>query len=102
MEETITQQLRGQLTERIKVKSKELLGYEIGVRELRMMPYVQYTMVNSQKLDPNSVNQEERETLSKWRKDGHIEGGAGGMRITEKFWNIICEIIRLGYVDLSE
>ena len=92
----------GQLTDRIKTKSKELLGEEITVRELRMMPYVAYTMQNSQKIDPKSVNQEEREILSKWREAGHIEGGAAGMAITKEFWDICNELIFLGYVDLYE
>jgi hypothetical protein len=97
----IEKQSRGQLTNRIKIKSRELLGYEIGVRELRMMPYIQYVMTNEQIIDPNRINKEEREILSKWRKAGHIEGGASGLGITEEFWNIICEIIRLGYVDID-
>jgi hypothetical protein len=97
-----SEQKRGQLTQRIKDKSKELLGYEIGVVELRLMPYIQYVMTNDQKIDIQRINSEEREILSKWRKVGHIEGGASGLRITTEFWNIICEIIRLGYVDLSD
>lgn len=95
-------QKRGQLTDRIKQKSKELLGYEIGVTELRLMPYIQYTMTNSQRIDPRHCNQEDREILQKWRKAGHIVGGASGLQITEEFWNIICEIIRLGYVDIDD
>ena len=94
-------QLRGSLTKRIKAKSKELLGYEIDQIELRLMPYIQYVMTNSQKMDIRHCNQDDREVLQKWRKAGHIEGGASGLQITEEFWNIICEIIRLGYVDLS-
>ncbi len=101
-EEEFKKQGRGELTARIKQKSKELLGYEIGERELRLMPYIQNVMTNSQKIDPQKVNDEERKILAKWRKAGHIEGGAGSLRITEGFWNIICEIIRLGYVDLTE
>jgi len=100
MKTTVTKQGRGELTERVKAKSKELLGYEIDVRELRLMPYVQYTMMNSQKINPQHVNAEEREILSKWRKAGHIDGGATGLGITKEFWNIINEILFLGYVDL--
>ena len=95
------EQGRGQLTDRIKKKSFELLGYEIGVRELRLIPYIQYVMVNKQKLEIRKINQEEREILSKWRKAGHIEGGASGLKITKEFWNIICEIMFLGYVDID-
>jgi len=94
-------QLRGSLTKRIKTKSKELLGYEINQTELRFMPYIQYVMVNSQKIDIRHCNQDDRKILQKWREAGHIEGDASGLQITEKFWNIICEIIRLGYVDLD-
>lgn len=95
-------QLRGGLTKRIKNKSKELLGYEIGQTELRMMPYIMYVMTNDQKITISHRNQDDREILQKWRNAGHIEGGASGLQITEEFWNIICEIVRLGYVDLDD
>jgi hypothetical protein len=96
------EQKRGQLTSRIKEKSFELLGYEIDQKELRLMVYVQYVMINDQYIDIRKINQEEREILSQWRKAGYIEGGASQMGITKEFWDILCEIIFLGYVDLSE
>ncbi len=77
------------------------MGYEINQTELRLMPYIQYTMVNTQKIDIRSINSEERKILTKWREKGYIEGGAGGLNITKEFWNIICRIIMLGYVDLD-
>ena len=95
-------QKRGQLTDRIRAKSKELLGYEIGVRELRLMPYILTVMMNKQKIDPNCINAEERDILSKWRTAGHIAGGASGLGITRQFWDVICEITFLGYVDLFD
>lgn len=95
-------QKRGQLTDRIKIKSKELLGYEITQLELRLMPYIQYQMINSQVINPNNVNSDERNILSKWRKQNHIEGGSSGMCITKEFWDIISEILFLGYVDLTD
>ncbi len=90
---------RGALTQKIKDYSKKVLGYEIDTVELRLMAYVQYVMVNEQRIDISKVNQEDREILSKWRKAGHIEGGASGLEITKEFWDIICEIIFMGYVD---
>lgn len=95
-------QKRGQLTQRIKEKSNELLGYEIDQTELRLMPYIVYVMMNEQRLDPNKVNGEERGILARWRQAGHIEGGASGLTITEEFWRILCEIMLLGYVDIDE
>lgn len=94
-------QERGQLTDRIKKKSVELLGYEINICELRLMPYIMHVMMNEQKIDIQKINQEEREIMSKWRKAGYIEGDASQMGITVVFWNILCEIVRLGYVDID-
>jgi hypothetical protein len=94
-------QNRGQLTPRIIGKSVELLGYEMNQTELRLMPYIHYVMTNEQKLDISKINQEEREILSKWRKLGYIEGGASGLKITKDFWNVLCEIVFLGYVDID-
>jgi hypothetical protein len=95
-------QLRGQLTDRIKAKSVELMGYEITRNELRLMAHIQYVMVNEQKIDISRVNSEERINLHDWKIKGYIEGGASGLGITKEFWDIICEIIFLGYVDLTD
>lgn len=92
---------RGFLTEEIKAKSKELLGYEINTTELRMMPYLQYCLMNEQQLDPQKINDADRKIVSKWRNAGHIKGGISyhSLEITKEFWNIINEIIFMGYVD---
>jgi hypothetical protein len=74
-------QTRGNLTPRIERKSKMLLGYVISTTELRLMPYIMYVMVNDQRLEPCKVNPEERQILSNWRKQGWIDGGAGGLTV---------------------
>lgn len=94
-------QMRGQLTERIELKAKELLGRDITQLELRLMPYIQYVMTNDQRLDPRKVSGEERQILRLWKTAGYIEGGASGLRITKEFWDIICELVFLGYVDID-
>jgi hypothetical protein len=94
--------MRGRITEEIKQKSKELLGYEISQQELRLMPYIQYVMTNQQMIDPNKISLEERIVLSAWRERGFIEGGASGLSITKEFWNALCEILWLGYVDYEQ
>lgn len=99
--ETEEFQGRGVLTTRVKNKAKELLGYEITVTELRLMPYIQYTMMNNQRLSLAHINRDDREILHKWREAGHIEGGMSGLRITKDFWDKINEILFLAYVDLD-
>ena len=97
----LSEQKRGQLTDRIKEKSIELLGYEITQTELRLMVYMQYVMVNEQRIERNRVNNEELDIILKWSEMGYVKDYFK-LSITKEFWNIICEIIYLGYVDLRE
>ena len=94
-------QQRGQLTPRIQVKAQELMGREITQNELRMMPYLSYTMQNSQKLDPLKMNSSDRKIWTLWRKAKYVTGGITGVQITPEFWRIIHKIIMLGYVDID-
>ena len=92
---------RGVLTEKIKEISKRMIGREITQKELRLMPYVQYVMMNGQKIEPIKISPEEREILSNWRKEGFIEGGAGGLAISKSFWDLMSEVLFEGYVDID-
>ena len=67
-----------------------------------MLPYIQYVMCNEQRLEMEGLKDEERKILSQWREAGHIEGGVSGLAITQEFWNIVCELVFLGYVDLYD
>lgn len=90
---------RGQLTQVVSDCARRVLGIEdIGITELRLMPYIQYQMMNEQRLDPRKINEDERKILSVWREKGWIEGGASGLNITKEFWDGINEILWLSYV----
>ena len=93
-------QKRGQLTERIVERAKQLMGREIDVTELRLMAYMQYVMLNDQHIDILRVNKVEKDILTKWRTAGYLEDGATkGTTISKEFWDIMSEILWLGYVD---
>lgn len=107
----IESQKRGMLTQRIKERSATLLGYEISQKELRLMPYLQYQLVNEQRLKPDLINEDDREILSKWVSKGYILDGVTPkgrpmlsqgvkLKVTKQFWDSIFDIIWLGYVDL--
>jgi hypothetical protein len=89
---------RGQLTEEIQGLARGFLKREIGVRELRLYPYLDYVMKNEQKLEPNHVNQEEREVLKVLKAEGHIEGGASGLSMTKEFYDYINQVLWFSYV----
>jgi hypothetical protein len=92
--------MRGMITLAIRERSMELLGYEIERVELRLMPYIQSVMMNEQRLDPRKVNGEDRDILRKWREAGHITGGASGLAVTREFWDIINDLLWMGYVNI--
>jgi len=89
---------RGQLTDDINKVAKLMIGREISQTELRLIPYIQYVMVNERKLKIEHINAEERKILRKWKEEGYIEGGASGLAITKQWWDFMCEVLFLGYV----
>ena len=66
-------QKRGELTEKVNGKAKELLGYNITIEELRLMPFIQYCMMNDQKVGTDKVNQEEIDIIAKWVAQGRMK-----------------------------
>ncbi len=90
--------MRGQLTDEIQGLAKGFLGREIDTTELRLYPYLDYQMKNTQKLDPNCCNSDDRKVLAVLRSEGHIEGGASGLSMTKEFYGYINQVLWLSYV----
>lgn len=89
---------RGRLTKEVQEIAKRHIGRDIDQTELRLIPYVQYVMVNDQKIDIEKINQDERKILRKWKTAGLVEGGASGLSITKDFWDYMSEILFQSYV----
>lgn len=98
----MTQQGRGQLTERVRAKAVEMLGREITVTELRLMPYVAHCAQNNRFIDLQKVNKIERGILAAWQDDDWITGTLQNLTVSHEFWTAIAELIYLAYVDLSD
>lgn len=90
--------VRGMLNQEIEEMAKQFLGREITTTELRLYPYLDYLMKNEQRIDPNRINQEERNVLAILRQEGHIEGGASGLSMTKEFYDYINQVLWIGYV----
>lgn len=88
---------RGQLTEEITSK------YGISIMELRLMPYLQYLLVNHEPVNPAKMRNGEREILQRWRDEGKITFSCTeSCTITKEFWNTISDIIFMSYVYNKE
>lgn len=93
---------RGMLTDAVKAKSKELLGYEITTRELRLMPYIDYTMKNNQYIELNKINEEEQGILHKWQDMNFITGTLMNLQLSKEFFMNMQEILWMAYVAYKE
>ena len=73
--------------------------YEITQTELRLMPYVQYCLMNDQNIAPACCNKDDREVFSKWRERGWICAMSTGLQVSSEFYDIMCKILKVGYVE---
>lgn len=89
---------RGALSEAIRTVCNKHNIQEINLTQLRLLPYIQYCLVNQQGIDPRRINTEERGYLKEWKAEGYLEGGSQGLRISKKFWNFINDCLWVSYV----
>lgn len=97
---------RGELTTEIQEMAKSFLKREINTTELRLYPYIDFTMKNTHKMDVIRINQEEREILSKLKDEGHLDRHMNGdgkieISVTKKFYEFINRVLWLGYVSID-
>ena len=88
---------RGMLTDEIKDK------YGITLKELRLIPYLQYLLVNHMPVDPNKIDAEERSIFSKWQDEGNITFSCREtVTTTKEFWDWMNEVLWDSYIPHME
>ena len=91
---------RWMLTPEVLEKAKDLLNVgKFSQVELRLMPYVQYTIMNGGKLEREKLNNEEREVLKDWEVKNWIDLNQLEIRVTKPFFDAMNELLWLTYVD---
>lgn len=75
---------RGTITEEIKEK------YHMTTKEFRLIPYVQYLLVNQMPIDPQKIDAEERIILQNWRNRGYLTFSMREpLTVNREFWDIM-------------
>lgn len=94
---------RGELTPEINAKAKELFGYEIDLRALRLIPYILYVLPNGGehggKIEREKINDDDRYWLKRWTDEKRINWGAPWLRVTKEFYDAACELQWMGYIN---
>jgi hypothetical protein len=95
---------RGALTPEIEALGKSFLGKELTLRELRLIPYLDYCTKNRE-FDSARINQEERGIISEWKKRRFIDVSSPPYRqvyISRDFYDFMNEVLWLAYVDVLQ
>lgn len=83
--------MRGILTEEAKKK------YRITQKELRLLPYLQYLIMNHAPIDHAKIDSKEREILQKWKEEGKIEYSCTSpCACTKEFWDWMHDVLWYG------
>jgi len=91
---------RGQITDNILMVSRQKLGREISLAELRLMPYLQHIMVNNQKFDYHRLCKHEIAIIEHWDELDWISMvDPDQIWISKYFWDFISEAMWLAYVN---
>ena len=96
---------RGMLTNEAMGCYREATGRELTQVELRLIPFIQYTVINEGTFDGKKVNNKELAVLDDLENAGLIEycreyGRPGMFRIvvSGKYWNAMCDVLKICYV----
>lgn len=88
---------RGTITEKIKEK------YHMTTKEFRLIPYVQYLLVNQMPVDPQKIDAEERKILQNWRDRGYLTFSMKEpLTVSREFWDIMNNFLWDCYVLKKE
>ena len=90
--------MRGVLTEEVRKVMIEN-GFEGNVRELRLMPYIVYCLLDNIDLEPSKITPEERSILASWKGKGYLSGISSEFGVTEDFFNRMINVLKIGYLS---
>lgn len=92
--------MRGIITDEIIEKSKLFLGREITQKELRLYPYIDYSIKNAcQGWSYDKMDLEEIEILNKLYSENHLIYSPEKVIVSRKFYDFLQDILAESYVD---
>lgn len=90
---------RGMLTENIQAMSREYLGREITVRELRLFPYIDYVIKNGGYADRSRMSREELDILHSYNKETQLKRAFDGyIWVSREFYAYLQNVLWEAYV----
>jgi hypothetical protein len=89
---------RGVLTEKVKQIANKY-NWDITLVELRLLPYIMLHLIDNDKINPQSLNKEELDTLKQWLLNNKIKIEDFKVKVTPEFYDIMVELLKYGYCE---
>ena len=94
---------RGFLCESIQDKAIQFLGFEISQKELRLYPFLDYSVKNGGYLDRSKMDGEEMKIIKRLQEQGHVKRTFDGYFYTTKaFYDFMQSVLADSYVVFME
>lgn len=82
------------LDEQLSEKYKDFLGHPMTVRELWLIPYLQYLAVNRRPWNIRKMSQSEVEIYNEWQRKGWLlAGSTAPLRVSREFWDFMNDVL---------
>lgn len=97
---------RGALNEDVQKLSKDFLGRDLSLNELRLFPYIDYCLKNFGRYDPLKMNKKEIQIFHKYAEKypQHFAFSIREIAISKEFYQFIQDVLWISFVGnkLSE
>lgn len=92
--------MRGMLTDKIQAEAKNFLHREISQKELRLYPYIDYSIKNGcQGWSYEKLDTAEIKILNMLDKEQHICYSPEKVIVSHEFYDYMQKVLALGYVE---
>lgn len=99
---------RGALNDAAVAEYKKRTDRDLSVTELRLLPFISYTVQNGGKIRASQINGDERKLLVELDDAGLVlfrraEGDVGfyDIAVSDGYWNTLCRVLALTYVHTA-
>ena len=87
----------------LRLRYKTETGLDLDKTNLRLLPYIQYVLMNEQIFDQAKLSREEAKIIKDLRDAGCLGVRSNGkFQCTDRFWACMNEILYYTYVDREE
>lgn len=86
----------------VRARFEELTGVRLDRKNIRLLPYIQYVLMNEQVFDISKITLQENAIIQELKSKGCLIDHKGRIRCTLDFWTVLNDVLYLAYVDHEE